>query len=369
MILRNCTLSEFIKRIERKKLVCFGAGDWVSALCVDFPEYNLEKYISYIVDNNLLLREREKSINGTTISIFSPEKLINEADKNTVILITSRHYFKDIFSNLNSETNLKNVDCYFSCYIYETQYQSMSFNVPDSYRANLNRVIPKLIHYFWFGGKPMPEQNKRFIDSWRKFCPDYDIIEWNENNYDFSRHPFTKEAAKEKMWSKVASYARFDVVYKYGGIYMDTDVEVIKPLDELLYNNGYIGFESRKRINGGSGFGAVKNFNAIREIRDYFDNIPFKNKDGTCNLTACPEYETASLIQYGFKRLSADFQIINGLTVYPMEFFNPILPFTMLNNFTKNTFSIHHYDISWVSQESKDSREFMRKLYKQLVLE
>ena len=100
-------------------------------------------------------------------------------------------------------------------------------------------MIPKVIHYCWFGGNPLPDEAKRCIDSWKKYCPDYKIIEWNESNYDVNSNEYMKAAYNEKKWAFVSDYARVDVVYRYGGIYMDTDVELIKPLDKFLYQSPY----------------------------------------------------------------------------------------------------------------------------------
>ena len=106
-------------------------------------------------------------------------------------------------------------------------------------------MIPKVIHYCWFGGNSLPEEAKRCIESWKKYCPDYKIIEWNENNYDVNSNEYMKAAYKEKKWAFVSDYARIDVVYKYGGIYMDTDVELVKELDSFLKDRMYCGWEMR----------------------------------------------------------------------------------------------------------------------------
>lgn len=367
MILRNCDMTEFIRRVKGKKLLCFGAGNWLEILCSGFPNYEIEKHISYIVDNNSSLWGSEKTVNGVAIPVCSPHKLVADADSDTVILITNMSFFFEIYNQLNNEPKLNDVDCYLASYLYGIEYHRLSTAAPSCYRANNNPVIPKVIHYFWFGGKPLPARYQSFIDSWRKFCPDYEIIEWNETNYDFNRHPFTREAAKIKKWSKVASYARLDIVYKYGGINMDTDVEVIKPLDELLYNDAYIGFENRKLVNSGSGFGAVKNFPLIGELRDYFDNIPFIKSDGSYNLTACPEFETELLRKRGLN-YDAQFQIIDRLAIYPSEYFSPKCIYSGLMNVTENTFSIHHYDGTWLAAHIKESYALAVDLYK-VVLE
>ena len=117
-------------------------------------------------------------------------------------------------------------------------------------------MIPKKIHYCWIGGNPLPELAIKCIESWKKYCPDYEIIEWNEKNYDFRKNQFMREAYDEKKWGFVPDYARLDIIYEHGGIYLDTDVEIIKPLDSLLKEQGFAGMEQPGIVALGLGFGA-----------------------------------------------------------------------------------------------------------------
>ena len=132
-------------------------------------------------------------------------------------------------------------------------------------------MIPKVIHYCWFGGNPIPEKDRRYIEGWKEKCPDYEIIEWNERNYDVSKNKYMAQAYEEKKWGFVSDYARLDLVYQYGGIYFDTDVELLKPLDNLLELEMFCGFESTKYVNFGIGFGAEKenpvNYQNVRFFR------------------------------------------------------------------------------------------------------
>ncbi|RKW32245.1 MAG: glycosyl transferase, partial [Lachnoanaerobaculum sp.] len=107
-------------------------------------------------------------------------------------------------------------------------------------------MIPKVIHYCWFGGKPLPKIARKCIQSWKRFCPDYEIVEWNEKNYDIHKNSYMEEAYLQKKWGFVPDFARLDIIYQNGGIYLDTDVELIRPLDELLYHRAYMGFEGER---------------------------------------------------------------------------------------------------------------------------
>ena len=104
-------------------------------------------------------------------------------------------------------------------------------------------MIPKIIHYCWFGGNPLSDDAKRYIASWKKYCPDYEIREWNESNFDINENDYCREAYEQKKWAFVTDYVRLKALYEYGGIYMDTDVEVVKPLDPLLSYDALSGYE------------------------------------------------------------------------------------------------------------------------------
>ena len=162
-------------------------------------------------------------------------------------------------------------------------------------------AIPKMVHYCWFGGKPKPQGVISCIKSWEKFCPDYKIVEWNEDNYDITKNKYMHEAWLEKKWAFVSDYSRLDIVYNHGGIYLDTDVELIKNIDYLLKAEAFMGFEDGKSVNTGLGFGAVKGFELIKELLELYENLDFINSDGSLNTVACPVYTTKHLISKGMK--------------------------------------------------------------------
>ncbi|TNU75055.1 glycosyltransferase family 32 protein, partial [Lactococcus cremoris] len=140
-------------------------------------------------------------------------------------------------------------------------------------------MIPKVIHYCWFGGQPLPESALKCIESWRRFCPDYEIKQWSEKNYDVNKIQYIKEAYQEKKFAFVTDVARLDIIWNEGGIYLDTDVELIKSLDELLYNSLYLGMERAGRVNTGLGFGAEVNHPIVRANLELYTNIPFSGND------------------------------------------------------------------------------------------
>ena len=212
-------------------------------------------------------------------------------------------------------------------------------------------MIPKKIHYCWFGGAEKSKLAKKCIKSWKKKCPDYEIIEWNENNYDVTKIPYIKEAYDAKKWGFVTDYIRLDIIYNYGGLYFDTDVEVVKPFDFLLQYNGFAGFEGEQYVNTGQGFGAEKGNSVIKALMDSYEDIHFLKPDGTYDLTPCPISNSKVLEELGFA-MNGKYQEVDGFVLLPTDYLCPINFFTdnVLRK-TDNTISIHHYAASWFSKE------------------
>lgn len=213
-------------------------------------------------------------------------------------------------------------------------------------------MIPKVIHYCWFGGNPIPEKDKRYIESWKNMCPDYEIVQWDESNYDITKNRYMKEAYEAKKWGFVPDFARLDIIYENGGIYLDTDVELIKNLDDLLDNKGFMGFEDGKNVNPGSCIAAEKNHPTIKKLMDIYKDLSFLNQDGTYNTTPSPVMNTDFLLEHGLKQNDQK-QIVADLTIYPTEYFCPKDFFTEKINVTNSTYSIHWFNASWHTPREK----------------
>jgi hypothetical protein len=228
-------------------------------------------------------------------------------------------------------------------------------------------MIPKIIHYCWFGGAAIPEKEQMCIVSWHKFCPDYEIIKWDEDNYDITKNRYMHDAYRNKKWAFVSDYARMDILYTHGGIYLDTDVEIVKPFDSLLNLDGFCGFEHDKNgnssVNVGVGVGVGVGHPLIREWRDDYDNRNFVKSNGSFNLTPCPIYQTDTLVKYGLK-LEDKKQTVAGMTVFPTEYFSPMNDITGEMSITPLTHSIHHYSASWNNAADRERRELRRRYYK-----
>lgn len=224
-------------------------------------------------------------------------------------------------------------------------------------------MIKKTINYCWFGKKDLDEKSKLCIKSWKKIMPDYEIKRWDESNYDIKKNSFVKEAYENGKWAFVTDYARLDIIYNHGGIYLDTDVEVIKPFDDLLENDGFMGFEIGDHVATGLGFGAVAGNSFIKENMDAYNNMKLYSPDGKLNNVNCPIITTNLLKKYNLV-LNNELQTIKGIKIYPTDYFCPMSFQTGEINITSNTYSIHRYNMSWVSKEEQRFHIYYQKLNK-----
>ena len=229
--------------------------------------------------------------------------------------------------------------------------------------------IPKVIHYCWFGKGKMPKLAKKCIKSWQKFCPDYKIVCWNEENFDINQNRYAKEAYEAGKWAFVSDYVRLKVLYDEGGIYLDTDVEIIKPIDKLVEKGGYMGFDDNGIISTGLGFACEKGNELVGAILKDYDDIPFLRADGTYDLLPCPDRNTQTMVKLGLDINSRE-QVFMGIQMLPEDYLCPMKYYTGKKVITKNTYSIHHFCASWTSKTSKRTTFVKRiigvKLYEKL---
>ena len=229
--------------------------------------------------------------------------------------------------------------------------------------------IPKVIHYCWFGKGEMPKIAKKCIKSWEKYCPAYEIICHNEDNFDLSQNRYMREAYEAKKWAFVSDFARLKIIYDNGGIYLDTDVELIKPIDDLLINKGFMGFDEKGIVATGLGFGAEKGNEIIGEFLKDYDDIPFVLEDGSFDLTPCPDRNTDALVRLGMDIKNTN-QTFMDMVFLPREYLCPMDYYTGKKTITNNTYSIHHYSASWTSDITKRTTRIKRiigvKMYDKL---
>ena len=244
-------------------------------------------------------------------------------------------------------------------------------------------MIPKKIHYCWFGRNPLPKLAVKCIESWKKYLPDYEIVEWNEDNFDVNMIPYTKEAYEAKKYAFVSDYARFWILFHFGGIYFDTDVEVIKRLDDIIERGPFMGCEKSVEpgatpkslgvapglglgVNPGLGLGVNPGLGLYKKILDKYATLHFLNRDGTLNQSTVVTYTTEILCQYGLKAIN-EIQCIEEIYIYPKDYFCPKDYKSGKLTITENSVSIHHYDSSWHSKWHKVKTSIIRLIGKRLT--
>lgn len=225
--------------------------------------------------------------------------------------------------------------------------------------------LPKVIHYCWFGGHSLPPLAEKCIESWKKFLPDYEIKRWDESNFDVSIIRYTEQAYNAKKYAFVSDYARFWILYKYGGLYFDTDVEVIKNLDNIISRGPFMGIEKVNKNTGlpyvapGLGLGATPKMEFYKDIIELYNSLSFINKDGTLNTKTIVEYTTELFYENGLKK-EMNIQNVAGINIYPQEYFCPLHEVNHQKKLeiTDNTYTIHWWAASWQPK----SKEFFAKI-------
>jgi len=224
-------------------------------------------------------------------------------------------------------------------------------------------MIPKIINYCWFGGNPLPDSAKKCIESWEKYCPNYKIIKWDETNFNINCCQYVKQAYEAKKWAFVSDFARFEILFNNGGIYFDTDVELIKPIDDIVEKGPFMGIEKLNNVAPGLGMATYAGHPFFKEIIDIYKNINFIDEAGNYNMKTIVEYTTELLKKYGLEEKSI-IQNVYGIYVYPIEYFSPKNVDTLALKITENTYSIHHFDGSWLNEEGKYCLKLKKKYVK-----
>lgn len=220
----------------------------------------------------------------------------------------------------------------------------------------------KKIHYCWFGGKPKPKKIRKCIASWKKYFPDFEIIEWNESNFDINCNEYVKNAYNLKKWAYVSDYCRLAMLYKYGGLYFDTDVEVIKRFKDEFFLTPFITLEIAEYISIGMG-GTIyveKDDPFCKSLLDSYEGeSTLEKEEGSRFTKTICDRAYDYFIKYGFVR-EDKFQSLNGYTLYPTEYFSPLNNLTGKMHKTKNTYSIHYFIGSWFTFGEKLHNWFYR---------
>ena len=340
----------------------FGAGaiGQVTAPAI-LKELDILQFVDCYLDNSEGKWGDKLSACGVEFEIKSPQYLESCPARTVIILNISR--FADVI------VQLEKMDCteQMECYIMPMMLIHNFCSCASSGKAIMTDLplIPKKLHYMWLGGKSIPENLRKCIESWKEYCPDYEIVEWNESNYDIEKHTYMKQAYEAGAYGFVPDYARLDILYNEGGIYLDTDVELKRNIDDLLCQEAFCGVEKWQIINFGGLSGAVKGHPMVKRFLDARNDICFMDSEGNLNKNTCGFYDTRVAIREGYK-INGETQPVGGMNVYAYDYFQPYDYMSGLINETENTYSIHWFNGGWLDEEMKNANEESKRKYIEL---
>lgn len=342
------SISKLINKYE--KIAFYGAGQVLIDLLGKYSFVDWENYICTIVDGSHKKQGEKFVLNGMKYEIISPDCMIYyDFD---VIVITAQDIV-GIFNQLSQLSFSQNPDIttYKLIHFYTEKENDISRKYPKSFKVFQKKKIPAVIHYCWFGKSDIPQQYLEYMKSWKRYCPTYEIKRWDENNYDISWNKYMVDAYERKKWQFVSDVARLDIVYREGGIYLDTDVELLKNIDDLLYQRAFFGVEDTWMVNTGLGFGAEKQHESIKRLLSIYDNMRFIESD-KAYMVPCPRLQNKAFREIGYSNNGEFFQT-KDLVIYPVPVLCGKSLYTGKSFMNKYTFSIHHYSGSWDDSRKK----------------
>lgn len=364
MILKCTSFEQMSEEIikQNRSIVIFGAGVIGTVTAPEvLQQHGLLKRLLFYVDNSSNMWGKKLHVRDRMIEIMPVDKLSEMKENVAVILAISR--YTEALEQLQEISCQNQMTCYFMPMMCIHNFcNGVSKGEPV---LTKQPCIPKTIHYMWLGKKEIPINLQKCIESWKQYCPDYEIVRWDESNYDISKNKYMEEAYKAGAYGFVPDYARLDILYRYGGIYMDTDVEVIRNLDALLYQEAFCGVEKWQVINFGGCSGASKENPIILEFLNERQGISFLNVDGSQNKNTCGYYDTRIALRNGY-RINGRTQNILGMNIYAYDYFHPYDYMSGQTLKTENTYTIHRFNGGWLDEEMKAANENAAKQYNRI---
>ncbi|MCR4998443.1 MAG: hypothetical protein K6A05_01225 [Lachnospiraceae bacterium] len=341
------TINDYFSELKTKDIICWGSGKHFRNVTLPFLQKSglLENLKGFVNPSG----GSEVVVCGCKYPVFSRDELCDMDAAQTAILITVAGY-DEILSQLQADSRWSNFEAVPSIFL-ESLYEDLQLlsvpKPPLHYRKHDKPVIPKVIHAIWFSGEPLPELYQRCLESWRKNAPDFEIKIWNLKTYQPGKCLFYEQAIEHRNWAFASDYARADLLRRYGGIYMDLDVEMLRPIDDLLYNDAYMSFESLGRIECGSGMGARAGHPLMNEICESYEQRPYLKPDGTWDNSTCPVRYTQVIECHGLVK-NGGFQFVDDVTIYPFEVLTGKSFDTGIIYRTEHSYTVHHHNGSWV---------------------
>lgn len=356
MIRKKLLIAELKRELTGKKCIIFGTGIQGQRAFLFMDNWGLREGVTAFADNDPDKQKTGIEIEGKGYPVFSAQQLRKQVTEKTVILIASI-YHREISEQL--QQLLAEKDCVAVSLDEVANAELEQSGYPAVVREHESPVIPKIIHYAWFGGEE-PEFVKRNVAHWKELCPEYEFIRWNETNYDIRKNKYMQQAYEQKQWGFVPDYLRLDVIHQYGGIYLDTDIEMIKKPDELLYQDCFGSVDASLTLNLGSGFGAKPKSLALEKHLEYYAELAFLQKDGSPDKTSCNTHSFRLLSRYGIK-IDNRLQKVLDMWIYPMSF-QGADQHNRVKKITDQTFWVHYGNMSWFMQKGGMAGECQQEI-------
>lgn len=376
----NISYDEYIRKYDERKIICIGAG----GTFINFRNCHLDKIkllnnVRFVLDNNVLLKGKKFNLlNNNVVVDYLPE--FNESiSKNDWILIilVGDAYILDVIKQLDEMPIFEGFDCIYGIGTFRWGY---TYFPAPKYKMELQtrrkERIPRLIHYCWFGPNDIPEKDLKCISSFSEYNPDYEVVKWSEDNFDISNAPkYVQDAYNYKKYAFVSDYVRLWAVYKYGGIYLDTDVELFSNLDFILGYRMMFAYMEYGELATGLGFASEKGTAEIKEMMDIYNTIPFVLENDNLNLTPCPRYTNDYFRRKGIA-LDNSLEIFDDIVFLPSDYLCPMQPVECSDgshqlaqlSLTERSIGIHWCNNTWKSSkelsifdEVKQDRELINK--------
>lgn len=368
MKLQCCSFDALSNKVREgnHNIVMFGAGVLGQ---VTIPQilfkYNLLPFIRCYLDNDQAKWGSSINLFGRMFPVNSPSSFLKSCNKNTIILLNISR-LSDVIEQLQGMECTKEMECYITPMMCSYNFCSD----PSKGEPKLldKPVIPKRIHYMWLGRKSIPGELQKCLDSWKRFCPNYEIIEWNEDNYDISKNQYMKQAYEAGAYGFVPDYARLDILYRHGGFYLDTDVEIKRNIDALRYQEAFCGVEKWQVVNFGGLCGAVKGNHMIKRFLDVRESISFIDKNGRMNKNSSGFHDTRVALDAGYV-IDGTTQNIGGMNIYAYDYFHPYDYMSGIISSTEHTYSIHWFNGGWLDEKTKKAAEESVKQYNKILYE
>lgn len=364
MRLRAGTFSEMVENIKAhsSKIVMFGAGViGTTTTPMLLESFGLLDYVICYIDNDWCRWGENIQVGRKKVKICSPDVLYTLGEDVTILINISR--YADVFDQMERMECTQNMLCYIIPMMCIRNFHNdggkgiiVTSNVP---------VIPKKIHYMWLGERDIPQGLQRCIDSWCQYCPDYEIIRWDESNYDVEKCLYARQAYQNKKYGFVPDYARIDILYHHGGIYMDTDVEVIRSLDDLLYQEAFTSVEKWQVINFGGCSGAVCGHPSLEAYLQAWEKRKLIRADGTLDPLSSGYVDTRVALDNGFM-MNGQNQTVMGMNIYTYDYFHPYDYMSGKMELTDDTYTIHHFNGGWLDKDAQLADKQTRIQFKSL---